>query len=165
MSGETKLTGGCQCGRVRYALAVVPHDISVCHCRMCQKAVGGPFVALALVHANELTWTRGKPGVFRSSTIATRLFCADCGTPLAYVNDDNGDIELTTGSFDDPSRVAPTRATGNESRLPWIDALAALPAQTTEELYATRKKRLITSFQHPDRETSADWPPPRGEPA
>ena len=102
MSDDVKLTGGCQCGRVRYALSVVPDDVSVCHCRMCQKAVGGPFVALALVHANELTWTRGKPGVFRSSTIATRLFCADCGTPLAYVNDDSGDIELTTGSFDQP---------------------------------------------------------------
>jgi hypothetical protein len=160
-AGDVTLTGGCQCGRVRYALSAVPGDVSVCHCRMCQKAVGGPFVALALVHANELTWTRGKPGVFRSSSTATRLFCADCGTPLAYVGDEKGDIELTTGSFDEPSRVVPVRATGNESRLPWIDKLAALPAQTTEELYATREKRRIKSFQHPDHDTAADWSPRR----
>ena len=158
------LTGGCQCGRVRYALSAVPHDVSVCHCRMCQKAVGGPFVALALVHADELTWTRGKPGQFRSSTIATRLFCADCGTPLAYVNDDSGDIELTTGSFDEPARAVPTRATGNESRLPWIDALPSLPAQTTDQIYETRKRRRIVSFQHPDRDTPPAWTPPTGEP-
>jgi hypothetical protein len=159
MSGDAILAGGCQCGRVRYALAVSPHDISVCHCRMCQKAVGGPFAALAVVHAHELTWTRGKPGAFRSSTIATRLFCIDCGTPLAYVNDDSGDIELTTGSLDHPDRAVPTRATGNEGRRPWIDSLRSLPAQTTEELYATREKRHIISYQHPDHETPADWSP------
>ena len=54
---------------------------------MCQKAVGGPFIALALVHPDQITWTRGKPASFRSSGIATRLYCADCGTPLAYVGD------------------------------------------------------------------------------
>ena len=157
------MTGGCQCGRVRYALATVPHDVSVCHCRMCQKAVGGPFVALALIHADELTWTRGRRGQYRSSTIATRLFCTDCGTPLAYVNDDSGAIELTTGSFDQPARAVPTRATGNESRLPWIDALPSLPAPT-EELYATRKPRRIVSFQHPDHDTPPNWAPPGGDP-
>jgi hypothetical protein len=150
---------------VRYALLVVPQDVSVCHCRMCQKAVGGPFAALALVHANELTWTRGKPDAFRSSTIATRLFCRACGTPLAYLNDHNGDIELTTGSLDQPRRATPTRSTGNESRLPWIDALASLPGQTTADLHASRKMKPITSFQHPDCDTSADWSPPRAEPA
>ena len=154
-------TGGCQCGRVRYALSAAPHDVSVCHCRMCQKAVGGPFVALALVHANEITWTRGTPARFRSSNIATRLFCADCGTPLAYVGDEKGDVELTTGSFDRPERVVPTRATGTEGRLSWLGSLASLPAQTTEELYANRPKRTIKSFQHPDHDTPAEWMPPR----
>ena len=158
------MTGGCQCGRVRYALTAAPHDVSVCHCRMCQKAVGGPFVALVLVHADELTWTRGRPGQYRSSTIATRLFCTDCGTPLAYVNDDSGDIELTTGSFDQPASAVPTRATGNESRLPWIEALPSLPGQTTEELYSTRKPRRIASFQHPDHDTPPDWAPPASDP-
>jgi hypothetical protein len=38
------LTGGCQCGAVRYALGEQPES-TVCHCRMCQKAVGGPFAA------------------------------------------------------------------------------------------------------------------------
>jgi len=165
MISAPHLTGGCQCGRVRYALSVMPQDVSVCHCRMCQKAVGGPFVALAVVHADELTWTRGMPGEFRSSSIATRLFCRDCGTPFAYVNDDSGDVEVTTGSLDQPGRAVPTRATGNESRLPWVDALGSLPAQTTGELHAARKMGRITSYQHPDHDTPADWTPPRGESA
>ena len=38
-------TGGCQCGAVRYALLALPLEVSVCHCRMCQKASGGPIMA------------------------------------------------------------------------------------------------------------------------
>jgi hypothetical protein len=70
---------------------------------------------------------------------------------------------LTTGSFDQPARVVPTRTTGNENRLPWIDVLPSLPAQTTEELYSTRKPRRIVSFQHPDHDTPPDWAPPAGD--
>ena len=36
------LTGGCQCGAVRYALYAVPPEPSICHCRMCIPLVGGP---------------------------------------------------------------------------------------------------------------------------
>jgi hypothetical protein len=31
------MTGGCQCGAVRYALMSEPTHASICHCRMCQK--------------------------------------------------------------------------------------------------------------------------------
>jgi hypothetical protein len=29
------MTGGCQCGAVRYALYSAPTEPSICHCRMC----------------------------------------------------------------------------------------------------------------------------------
>ena len=162
MTETQVLTGGCQCGRVRYVTSVVPDDVSVCHCRMCQKAVGGPFIVLALVHPDQIAWTRGKPASFRSSSIATRLYCADCGTPLAYVNDGSGDVELTTGSFDEPERLAPSRATGTESQLQWLATLGALPGKTTQELHTARRLAPIVSFQHPDHDTPAGWSPPRG---
>ncbi len=37
----TRMTGGCQCGRVRYAAEVDSDDAYLCHCRMCQRATGG----------------------------------------------------------------------------------------------------------------------------
>ena len=40
------LTGGCQCGAVRYEWTTRPAYSSVCYCRMCQKASGQPFMGL-----------------------------------------------------------------------------------------------------------------------
>jgi hypothetical protein len=129
---------------------------------MCQKAVGGPFIALAMFKPDQVTWTRVAPRAFRSSTIATRLFCAGCGTPLAYVDDDSGNVELTLGSLDHPESTAPARATGTESLLPWTGEVPSLPAKTTGQNYEGRNKRAVVSFQHPDHDTPPDWKAPRG---
>ncbi|MCE3250927.1 MAG: hypothetical protein K0R41_4752, partial [Geminicoccaceae bacterium] len=40
---QAVLTGGCQCGRVRYALYGEPMSADLCHCRMCQRALGNLF--------------------------------------------------------------------------------------------------------------------------
>jgi hypothetical protein len=64
MAGATKepvLTGGCQCGAVRYALYTEPTSADICHCRMCQKAVGNLFMAVAGVPEDQLVWTKGAP--------------------------------------------------------------------------------------------------------
>ena len=149
-------TGGCQCGAVRYALLSVPEG-SVCHCRMCQKAVGGPFAALAKLAKADVVWTRGQPASFRSSASAFRDFCRDCGTPLTFRYDDASHMEVTIGSLDDPASVSPRRVFGVESRLPWMAALVPgrLPELRSDDLPA----RDRTSRQHPDRETAEDWTP------
>ena len=81
---KTSLTGGCQCGAVRYAIYAAPERAGICHCRMCQKAVGGPFKAWANVRLQEFAWTRGAPTTFHSSSAAERGFCSHCGTPLYF---------------------------------------------------------------------------------
>jgi hypothetical protein len=120
---------------------------------MCQKAVAGPFVALAEVRHEDFAWTRGKPAFFRSSTIAERDFCAACGTPLSYRQIGGPHIELTTGSFDEPGRVVPTYATGIESKLSWVDLIGTFPGRTTGELVNATKPPRIISHQHPDQDT------------
>ncbi len=69
---DVRLAGGCQCGRVRYELRSAPDHVSVCHCRMCQKASGGPIMAFARVGKAALRWTRGQPASFRSSSLVER---------------------------------------------------------------------------------------------
>jgi hypothetical protein len=154
MASETKrvFAGGCQCGAVRFALTAVPIRVSVCHCRMCQKATGAPFASLAEVPNESFSWTRGKPAAFRSSSIAERDFCAACGTPLSYRLIGGPKIEIMTGSFDRPDMVVPTLQFGSESRLGWVGHIVNLPSQTTLQNYGTEKLEKIVSHQHPDHD-------------
>ena len=73
------LTGGCQCGAIRFALKATPVKVSVCHCRMCQKASGAPFASFADIEKDDFAWTRGKPASFRSSSTASRQGCRSSG--------------------------------------------------------------------------------------
>jgi hypothetical protein len=155
------LAGGCQCGAVRYALYAPPQEASVCHCRMCQKATGGPFAALARVRLADFAWTRGRPASFLSSTIAARDFCAACGTPLSFRFLDDEWIELTIGSLDRPADAAPVRQYGIESLLPWTKGVAALPATSTEANMAAERRARFANLQHPDHDTPPDWRTPR----
>jgi hypothetical protein len=127
---------------------------------MCQKAVGGPFAALAPVGKENFAWTRGTPGVFRSSSIAERFFCAQCGTPLGFRFVDAPSVSVTIGSLDRPQEVAPTFHCGIESRLAWLDRLDAIPSSTIQALVAADRLASRASLQHPDHETTPDWHPP-----
>ena len=40
-------SGGCQCGAIRYKISGELGYPHICHCRMCQKASGNFFMALA----------------------------------------------------------------------------------------------------------------------
>ncbi len=155
-AGNRSYSGGCQCGAVRFCVGRLGRA-SICHCRMCQKAFGS--IGGLLVTAHDLSWTRGAPRHFASSNTVRRGFCADCGTPLTYEYE--GGTELAIAAFDRAAEIAPVIQLAVESRLPWVDGLAALPTRTEEEaakvagFYAS-----IVSCQHPDHDT-ADWPPPR----
>jgi hypothetical protein len=149
----TRWTGGCQCGAVRYVLATAPEESSICHCRMCQKASGQPFMAFARVSLPDLAWTRGAPAIFRSSNLVERGFCNRCGTPLTYRFLEGGDISVSVCSLDDPEAAAPTLQYGVEGELTWTGSLAALPRQRTDDYLTPEQAAGFVSHQHPDRDT------------
>ena len=153
---EKQLTGGCQCGAVRYAWHGQPAYASVCYCRMCQKASGQPFMALTGGKREHLHWTHGEPAIFKSSNMAERGYCAACGTPLTYAFEGTGRISVTMGSLDDPEAVQPTKQYGMESKVSWFDAIHSLPGQRTDEWLAAEKRARLVNNQHPDGE--ADKP-------
>ena len=126
------LSGGCQCGAIRYALYAVPEKVHLCHCRMCQKAVGGPFAALAPVRQRDFAWTQGTPSEFPSSERAARGFCPSCGTPLSFRYVESDWIDVTIGSLDDPGAAPPELHYGVESKVGWFDGLNDLPEHETQ---------------------------------
>jgi hypothetical protein len=146
------LAGGCQCGAVRYRLMAEPTGANICHCRMCQKAGGGPFMAFGGVRLDQLMWTRGAPKIFASSSIAERGFCAECGTPLTYRALGRDRISVTIGSLDNPSVVAPTSQLGVESKVQWLDEALVSPVEKISD-WIRIDEAAIGSRQHPDHET------------
>ena len=147
MSSSQELTGGCQCGAIRYAWSSPPKRASVCHCRMCQKASGQPFMAFTGGKASELRWTKEQPTFFQNSDVAERGFCSACGTPLTYGRPNSGSISVTICSLDDPSTVSPTMQHGIEGKLPWTDGIASLPAERTQDWMAKAGIAAIHSRQ------------------
>ena len=158
MPQPEQLTGGCQCGAVRFRAERLGRA-SICHCRMCQKAYGSFFGPL--VTAFGVSWTRGTPAWFPSSNKVRRGFCDRCGTPLAYDFGASA-IELSIGAFDDPEVAAPTLQVNPTDKVSFFDTLIALPTrQSGESPKADEFKRDIISHQHPDRDTDT-WPPAGG---
>lgn len=156
MTVETDaITGGCQCGAVRYRAVPRAETSHICHCRMCQKAVGNFFAALVSVNRDQIRWTRGAPAEFASSADGARGFCRDCGTPLTYSYRTSKHICITTGSLDQPAAFAPKVQFGIEARMPWFAGLCALPDEgTTEETMAAQVGGISASNrQHPDHDT------------
>ena len=145
------LTGGCQCGAVRYRLTTMPEEASICHCRMCQKASGQPFMALTRVRQDGLQWTRGAPAIFRSSSIGQRGFCKACGTPLTY-KVEGETISVSIGTLDDPASAPPMVQYGVENELAWCATLATLPRVRTEEDMRPELAARFVNHQHPDRD-------------
>ena len=124
----TMREGGCFCGFVRYRVeGPFTHETS-CHCTICRRTSGAPFVSWFSVPASGYRLLRGEPAHFRSSDHATRSFCPRCGTPLCFRSRRSPDeIDVTTCSLDDPERLPPRDHTHARSRLAWSAAADGLP--------------------------------------
>ena len=151
-AGAVGLTGGCQCGALRYRLDAEPSG-SICHCRMCQKASGGPFMAFGGVPNSSFVVTRGELSIFKSSDIAERGFCAACGTPLIYRLVGGRSVGVTLGSLDAPNGVAPEEQFGAESRISWLAAALVAPESSLSDWLKSKQITSVGSRQHPDHET------------
>ncbi len=148
------VSGGCQCGAVRYRIDGALTRAHLCHCRMCQKAAGSYFMALANVSKPEFSVTSGEISWFQSSEPVRRGFCRECGTPLIFETLSAAHLNVTLGSLDDPSAVKPETQWGLESRMPWFKELGEIPGAVSAD-DETGRLGLIerTNRQHPDHDT------------
>lgn len=145
-----RMTGGCQCGRVRYVAEVDGDDAYLCHCRYCQRATGGVSIAFKNLPRTAVRWTGEAPDYYASSPIAHRPFCSRCGTPLGFAFPDGDNIDLTVGSFDDPSRFRPVHHFAVESmHEAWIDT-AGLPRYRADEHQALNDRWIQAIGKLPD---------------
>ncbi|GAA0708307.1 GFA family protein [Dokdonella soli] len=120
--------GGCLCGAIRYRAKADPVALTLCHCRSCRRATGGPSVAWAVFPASAFEFIAGSPVRFRSSPSVVRSFCGTCGTSLAWQHDARPEtMDVTTASLDHPDDFAPTCEIWIEHKLAWEALSASLP--------------------------------------
>ena len=120
------IEGGCLCGAVRYQATGEPINVRVCHCRLCQRALGAAFNARVLMPLAAVTFT-GHASRVNSSSDIVRGFCEACGTTLFSERTVAGVIGLTCGSLDKPSEVRPTAHIWMSSKQPWLKLDDGLP--------------------------------------
>ena len=126
-SAGLPLTGGCQCGAVRYEVAEAPSAIYVCHCRECRRqsasafgiSVAVPRAALSIVGGAPRFWSRATD----SGNQLDCAFCPDCGTRLWHESADAGPdapISVKGGSLDEPLDMSGAIHIWTSRKLPGI---------------------------------------------
>ena len=103
------ITGSCDCDAVVFELSGTLRDVVVCHCGQCRKTSGHYWAAtsvptpqLNLRQSEGLSW-------YRSSDVARRGFCKECGSSLFYQLDDEGRTSVGTGTLDGATGVRTTK--------------------------------------------------------
>ena len=61
------IEGGCLCGAIRYRIEDGEHPAANCHCTLCRRASGAPFVSWLVVPEAAFAFTRGEPRLLRST--------------------------------------------------------------------------------------------------
>ena len=121
------ITGGCQCGAVRYEISEPLHDVSHCHCSMCRKAHGTLFASFGRARRDSFNLT-GEQNVtgYESSPGMVRRFCKSCGGQIIIHGEALGDETFVAlGSLDAGQTPGHDPATEThifwESKVDWYD--------------------------------------------
>lgn len=103
MRNDTRATGGCLCGAVRYEVTGPLRPVVACHCEQCRRQ-SGHFVAATATRTEHLRMTESD-GLrwYRSSAEARRGFCGTCGSSLFWAPDHGRHISIMAGTLDRPS--------------------------------------------------------------
>ena len=142
-----ELTGGCQCGAVRFRITAEPLVAYYCHCRRCQKRSGSPVSAAASFPASAVVFTEGEPKIIDSDSPGlVRQLCGRCGAILGLRPREDPTLQsVRLGCLDDPDAVKPTLHIHTASQVPWLELADDLPrypesAPEIDELWAKAKE-------------------------
>ncbi len=96
----TARSGHCLCGKVTFVANSAGKRVGACHCKMCRRWGGGPFMEIDCGTAIDFDG-EDNISVFDSSRWAERGFCRNCGTHLFYRLKESGAHMVPVGLFED----------------------------------------------------------------
>ena len=131
----TKITGGCQCGAVRYEINAEPMVALHCECLDCKKSSGAGHITAgafpeAAVHITGML--KGYSSPADSGAMTTRGFCPECGGRISFKSSGiPGMLAITAGSMDDPAAISPSIAVYHKRHVGWDHLDPSLPVAET----------------------------------
>lgn len=131
---QVTLRGGCLCGAVKYKATGNPTRFYHCHCSRCRKSSGTGHASNLMIVNATLTITHGESLLKRfkapDSERFTKVFCSECGSPVARVVLELGAVVIPAGSLDDTAPIKVQARIYWDSRVDWAcdgDTLPRFP--------------------------------------
>jgi hypothetical protein len=128
---QRRKTGGCLCGAIRFSVTGYTEAVH-CHCRMCRKASGAPFMTWVSLPKSRLRLDCEAPPTYRSSSGAHRSYCAACGSQLFMRYEGEDEVSVAIGTLDDPSEIEVEANIFAKDRLPLVRGFDAEVPDRTE---------------------------------
>jgi hypothetical protein len=128
------LEGGCDCRQVRYRLLSAPLVVHCCHCRWCQRESGASFALNAMIESDRVQRISGEPTLVDTPSASGRgqqiARCPRCWVALWSHYSGSGPAVsfVRVGTLDDPDQLAPDVHIFTESKQPWVQLPAGIPA-------------------------------------
>lgn len=119
---STILTGGCNCGGVRFEVAAPLVKAHYCHCRRCQRRTGTAASINARAAPGAVRVVRGRDRLraYKPADGREKWFCGDCGSALFSSASGFGDpIGIRMGTFDDDPGIRPSAHFYTAFAAPW----------------------------------------------
>ena len=133
------LTGGCQCGAVRYEVAAEPSRVYVCHCRECRRQSASAFGISVIVPAGAFVLKQGRVEAWSRPTasggVLECMFCAACGTRIRHADARLGTISVKGGTLDEPVELPTAIHIWTSRKLPGVvipDGAVQFPEEPPE---------------------------------
>lgn len=130
---DGQMSGGCNCGAIRYVIDAPPMAVAACHCTQCRRQSGAAYSVNLIVRASSMT-IAGDLATWQDVDTASgaplaREYCRTCGSPIRSVPSATPKyVAVKAGTLDDPAPFAPALHIWTRSKLPWVELPAGLPA-------------------------------------
>ena len=109
---DLPLTGGCNCGGVRFEIDAPLTGAGYCHCTRCQRRTGGAVSAQARIDGSTFRLVQGEELVkawHPPDGGFEKCFCGECGAHLFARNpDDPAQMSIRMAAFDGDPGVRPS---------------------------------------------------------
>ena len=140
------ISGGCQCGQLRYEVTEPISTLYCCHCTECQGQASSAFGMSARVAAHAVS-LKGEYGSFYRDqgqpNAVEGVFCTKCGTRIMHRGrGEDAGTSIKAGSLYDKSWLEPVGHIWTKSAQKWVKLDGLIYETQPDDNYAA----LIAAF-------------------